>query len=315
MRIYRELRRPVRIVVRCNALGRERTFEGTYRLGFDGSTRRAPRLIFDLKSVSETLRRYLVLRLLWRIARHPRPIRATIADYLWRVTHPETPYQAYRYCVEMAAQLARGLDQKGITVAEFGVAGGNGLIALERHASEIEKATGVVIDVVGFDSGAGLPAPVDYRDLPYRWTGGYYPMDEDNLRARLTRATLRLGLVADTIPEFATECRFPLGALMIDLDYYSSTIAALRVLDLAPTLPRVPIYFDDLWPTTQFTGEWAAIHDYNSAHTARKIAQTWDLAHADESWRRDIFEFHNFEHPSYCRTLTRMDTFGHMPLR
>jgi hypothetical protein len=46
--------------------------------------------------------------------------------------------------------------------------------ALERAAKEIERTLGVGIDVVGFDSGEGMPEPTDYRDWPHIWGRGFY---------------------------------------------------------------------------------------------------------------------------------------------
>ncbi|MHC4129678.1 MAG: hypothetical protein ACYSUA_16250, partial [Planctomycetota bacterium] len=40
-----------------------------------------------------------------------------------------------------------------ISALEFGVAGGNGLLALERAAMRLAEIFGVEIDVYGFDSG------------------------------------------------------------------------------------------------------------------------------------------------------------------
>jgi hypothetical protein len=251
--------------------------------------------------------------LFWRIARHPHPYRVTLAQWAWSRRPRPNAYEAYDYCVRGAADLARRLGKPGITVAEFGVAGGNGLVALETFAARHEARTGVKIDVEGFDTGAGLPAPTDYRDLPYKWGAGYFPMDEAKLRARLTRASLWLGDVSTTVPRFASSCRYPLGAVMFDLDYYSSTIAALQVFDVAPTLPRVPAYFDDLVLTTPFTGEWAAIETYNCAHPSSKIARTWEHVHAT-GWRAQIFEWHCFNHPDYNTHLTSLVTGGMLPL-
>ena len=255
-----------------------------------------------------------ISNLFWRVLRHPRPYRATIADFFWRRRNPESAYPAYGYCVESGAALAKALGYPGITVIEFGVAGGNGLVALEQHASAAERAYGLTIDVVGFDSGIGLPETGDYRDLPYRFSRGFYPMDPDKLRARLKRAHVELGQISDTLPRFGATCRFPIGVVLIDLDYYSSTKSAFAIFDVAPTLPRVPVYFDDLWLATQFTGEWAAIRDYNDAHPTQKIAQTWALAHG-QRWESQVFEWHKFDHPDYCRLLASEITQGRLPLR
>src|SRR3989304_899642 len=65
-----------------------------------------------------------------------------------------------------------------ICAIEFGVAGGTGLRILEAEAEAISRQTGVTIDVIGFDSGAGLPETTgDYRDHPDLWRPGDYPMD------------------------------------------------------------------------------------------------------------------------------------------
>jgi hypothetical protein len=254
-----------------------------------------------------------ISQLVWRVLRHPRPYRATIADFFWRRRNPESVYPTYRYCVESGAALAKALGYPGITVVEFGVAGGNGLVALEQQATVIERAYDLTVDVVGFDSGIGLPATGDYRDLPYRFSRGFYPMDLDKLRARLSRAHVELGQISDTLPRFAATCRFPIGAVLVDLDYYSSTKSAFAIFDVAPTLPRVPVYFDDLWLATPFTGEWAAIRDYNDVHPMQKIAQTWALAHG-ELGTSQVFEWHKFDHQDYCRLLASEITQGRLPL-
>src|SRR4051812_6870835 len=77
-----------------------------------------------------------------------------------RVRHGIFPYPHYAYGVYWSAFLARQLGVPRISVIEFGVAGGRGLVALENASAEIERELGVGIDVYGFDSGGGMPAPV-----------------------------------------------------------------------------------------------------------------------------------------------------------
>ena len=81
----------------------------------------------------------------------------------------------YAYGVYHAALQARELGIKKISVIEFGVADGKGLIALENVAIEIEKKIGIDINVYGFDTGQGMPESLDYRDLPYVWKKGFFP--------------------------------------------------------------------------------------------------------------------------------------------
>ena len=123
-----------------------------------------------------------------------------------------------------------------ISAIEFGVAGGNGLLALEREAEAVEKELGVSIKVYGFDNGpAGLPAFIgDHRDHPDKWKPGDFPMDEALLRSKLgPRTTLVLGNVEETVPRFFDDPSVPpVGFVAFDLDLYSSTTDALRMLSM-----------------------------------------------------------------------------------
>ncbi|WP_433272640.1 hypothetical protein ACQPZF_16915 [Actinosynnema sp. CS-041913] len=75
----------------------------------------------------------------------------------------------YAHGVRKAVELAAALDHRGVTVVEFGVGTGGGLLALSRHARYYEAESGLTVRVTGFDSASGLPPPVDYRDVPYAW--------------------------------------------------------------------------------------------------------------------------------------------------
>ncbi len=177
-----------------------------------------------------------------------------------------------------------------MTAIEFGVAGGLGLVALENHARLIGERFGVRFSVVGFDSGTGMPTPHDYRDLPHVWAGGYYKMDEEALRAKLTDAELIIGPVAETVPAFLERRPDPVGFISFDLDYYSSTKQAFQIFEgLAATrLPRIWCYLDDtIWPEracfNEFTGEYLAINEFNAEHEQMKVAKLPYL-----SWARPI---------------------------
>jgi hypothetical protein len=109
----------------------------------------------------------------------------------------DRPY--YGHCLLQAALLARKLEHARISAIEFGVAGGNGLIALERHAVHVTRKTGVQVVIYGFDTGKGMPQPADYRDLPYLWQAGYFVMHQDRLKARLRSSRLVLGPVEEAV--------------------------------------------------------------------------------------------------------------------
>lgn len=147
----------------------------------------------------------------------------------------------YAYGIYWAARQAKALGLSEMCVIEFGVATGYGLITMENIAREVAGDIGLAIKVYGFDM-KGLPKPKDYRDLPYAWQEGFYKMDEEKLRARLNDAELVLGNVEETVPLFFDRKKIePIGFISIDIDYYSSTKAALQILisrDFNRYLPR-----------------------------------------------------------------------------
>jgi hypothetical protein len=230
-----------------------------------------------------------------------------------RVDHGVFPYPHYAYGLFWAATLASRLGTSRISAIEFGVAGGRGLIALERVAAEITAATGVAIDVFGFDSGEGMPAPMDYRDLPHIWGSGFYRMDEARLRGQLSSATLVLGDVRATTAAWIAGHHAPLGFVAFDLDYYSSTVAALQVLGgpASTHLPRVHCYFDDVTTNdlgcmNPYVGELLAISEFNERSAERKLCRVELLRvhrHRWEKWQDRMFAFHNFAHPQYTQLV------------
>ncbi len=154
----------------------------------------------------------------------------------------------YAYGVYAAADLAKRLGLNAISVIEFGVAGGRGLVALEAIAARIGRKLGVQIHVTGFDSGQGMPAPVDYRDLPHVWDRGFFKMDVAKLKAKLAPSTeLVLGNIGGTVRSWVP--KGPVGFVSFDMDYYSSTKCAFGLFENGDTslrLPRVYCYFDDM---------------------------------------------------------------------
>lgn len=185
-----------------------------------------------------------------------------------------------------------------ISVVEFGVAGGNGLVALEAEALAVERETGVRIRVYGFDMGAkGLPPFIgDYRDHPDAWQPGDFPMDESALRARLTaRTTLIIGNVRDSVSTFFSVHKPPpIGFVSFDLDLYSSTRDALRVLTHPEStmLWHAPLYFDDIefLFNHRFAGELLAIDEFNDQSPNVKIDRWYNVRAGRPFPERPYFE-------------------------
>ena len=118
-----------------------------------------------------------------------------------------------------------------------------------RAAAAATELAGTVVEIFGFDSGSGMPAPADLRDAPWLIEPSYFKMDEKALRSRLTSAQLVLGDVAETVPAWTESSHPPIGFVAFDLDYYTSTVEALRVLagDAERLIPRILCYFDDVF--------------------------------------------------------------------
>ncbi|MDH3411289.1 MAG: hypothetical protein OEM98_02265 [Gammaproteobacteria bacterium] len=218
----------------------------------------------------------------------------------------------YAWGMLQGASLGVGLGFERVSVVEFGVAGGNGLVAMEAIADRIEKLLpNVKIDIFGFDSGTGLPAPADHRDVPNLCSSGLYAMDQQKLRARLRRSQLILGDIRNTVGAFLASNPAPLVFMACDFVLYSSTAHGLRILDAGEDLllPRIHCYFDDVLGFTygDHNGERLAIHEYNAAHLTRKISPIYGLkyyvptAFSNEMWVDKFWIGHIFDHSMYGR--------------
>ena len=217
----------------------------------------------------------------------------------------------YTWGVIQSGKLAKALGVGRISVLEFGVAGGNGLVALEKISAKVSAHYGVGIDVYGFDTGVGLPKPEDYRDLPDILCEGDFAMDVKKLRERLTTARLFLGLVGKTVTEFIQTNPAPVAFISFDMDFYSSTMQGFQLLDAADAvlLPRIHCFFDDVFACGDFYGERLAISDFNASHATRKISPIYGLQYFlpngpargmlwDKYYMANIFD-----HASYGKNL------------
>lgn len=215
----------------------------------------------------------------------------------------------YVWGVTQGAALAKVLGISRVSVIEFGVAGGAGLISLEHTAQLVESKIGVGIDVYGFDTGTGLPKPKDYRDQPNMWFEGQLPMNRDILERQLQRASLRYGLVQETVPQFLAERPAPVVFISFDLDLYSSTRDAVILFSAEHErlLSRVICYFDDIMghSYSDFTGERLAITEFNEAHEMRKLSPNYGLRYfvprpfQQAMYWDGFYIAHLFDHPLY----------------
>ena len=192
-------------------------------------------------------------------------------------------FPQYAYGLTLACIQAKLLGIQSISALELGVAGGNGILELERLAQILYKKTDVFVDVFGFDLGTGMPAPQGFRDSPYIWQEGFFKMDYTKLVSNLKMARLIIGDIGETASTFLSKyLQHPIGFISFDLDYYSSTKKAFDSLICCKAdkyfLPRTLSYFDDtVGPHEEFhcnfTGEMLAIKEFNTSSDCRKFCK------------------------------------------
>jgi hypothetical protein len=214
----------------------------------------------------------------------------------------------YAYCVYHAAALARRLNVPAISVLEFGVAGGNGLLFLDQFARRVAIELDVQIQVYGFDTGRGLPEVVGAENLPYWFQSSQYGMDIKSLRAAGVSATLVLGDVKETVKSFFAQHKAaPVGAILNDLDLYSSTSDSFMLFeqDYSHFLPRLFMYFDDVIGTeyemySPCNGQLLAISDFNKSQDRAYLGLNQNLqTRPDLIYRNQIYYAHLKSHPQY----------------
>jgi hypothetical protein len=223
--------------------------------------------------------------------------------------------QYYANGILRAADWAAGQGLKEMTAIEFGVAAGTGLLNAAMIARRVEKTTGVRVRIVGFDSGAGMPVPADYRDHPDLYSPGDFPMDVPRLRQHLPPGVdLVLGEVSQTVPDYLGKMTAPLGFVAFDLDYYSSTKQAMTILDGKPEsyLPIVFCYFDDVYHEAHnsWCGELLAINEFNASSPMRKFERFALLENrrifTRAAWLKQMYQLHVLDHPSREKTAPRV---------
>ncbi|MCI8735463.1 MAG: CBS domain-containing protein [Lachnospiraceae bacterium] len=239
------------------------------------------------------------------------------------------PYLHYARIVWAAANEAKKLGLMAISVIEFGVAGGNGLLALEFHAREIGRLFDIEIQVYGFDTGEGLPEyETDYKDQLFRFKMGAYKMNFSQLAEKLTSAKLVLGDIHATSLQFWEMCPAPIGAMMVDVDIYTSTIPVLQMLetDCKNVLPRIFMYFDDIFKGYENIGENLAIKEFNernqgsisiSPEGTGRDYDAFSLGCTAQSAKGETIEMkvcHYFRHPMYNVYIAPRE-WGEAPLK
>lgn len=236
------------------------------------------------------------------------------AFYRENYINSKLPRMHYARCMWYAVEEAKKMGYDSISVIEFGVAAGNGLINCEFHAKEISRIFGINIEVYGFDSAEGLPKQnCGYKDMIHYWQGGSYHMDRELLEERLQFARLIIGDINTTTKNFIEKYSpAPIGCVLVDVDYYSSTVPIMKLLeteDHTNFLPRIYMYFDDVSPHYQFSGETLAIREFNQRNKDIKISPEVTIF---DNYEMKIKTCHRFMHEKYNFPLQDIDE---LPLR
>jgi hypothetical protein len=214
----------------------------------------------------------------------------------------------YAYGVLLAAEEARRMGLSRVSIIELGVWFGGGLKSLCEICGFLQKTIGMNFDIYGFDTGAGLPEMIDYRDHPELWDSGTMKMpDFDALAVELPQhCKLIIGDVTETIPEFIkNNCtpESPIGFVSLDVDLYSSSLAGLKIFDVDAEclLPTVMMWEDDSYSNVlqnSFCGEALAIKEFNETHELRKIDKKIVRTNREpQPWHHSFYFAHIFDHP------------------
>lgn len=228
----------------------------------------------------------------------------------------------YAYCMILAAETAIRMGLKKFTAIEFGVWRGIGLTNLCEIADFIHQTLGIEVNVIGFDTGEGLPGVVDYRDHPELWASGSLVMPNyEELRNSLPDfCKLVIGDIRETLnatmESVDDDC--PVGFVSIDVDQYHSTVSCLKIFQISARklLPVIPVWVDDSYLSvlqTTWAGEALAIREFNDSQPLRKIEQK--IVRTDDFprlWHHCIWFAHIFDHDvRQGRQKANFDAFYH----
>ena len=247
-----------------------------------------------------------------RVLGYEKPLRVAILKYLFIKFRQFRPH--YETIMLESVLQAKKLGYQSVTVLELGVAGGNGIITLEKYKKNIEKLTKVKINIVGFDTGDGLPEINNKFDLPFYWKMGQFKTDKKKLESYINSKII-YGDVNDTIDEFIKTNPENIVTIFFDLDLYSSTKNFLNQLSKLDKYlaPRVYCYFDDVhlpenW-INEHNGELLAIKEFNNKSENIKIGQALDNINDFKFplGKNQLFVLHNFNHKDYNKFIGQDD--------
>ena len=255
---------------------------------------------------------YKLKLLFLRVLCYEKPLRVAFTKFLSLKFSNFRPH--YESLIYETSKNAIKLGFNEINVVELGVAGGNGIKSILKYKRKIEKILDIKINIVGFDTGTGLPNSDLKEDLPYFWKqGDYTNINLKDLEKEDSSIKIYEGNISSTIDKYILENKIKIGLIFFDLDLYSSTklfldkIPALSEKKLL--LPRVFCYFDDLfvadYTLNDINGEPLAIKEFNNQFKKIKLGKTFDHI-TDFKFplaKGQIYTLHDFDNENYNKYI------------
>jgi hypothetical protein len=247
-----------------------------------------------------------------RLLGYEKPLRVALLKYFrlkYKTFRPHYETILLESCLE-----AKKLGYNEVSVLELGVAGGNGIIALEKYKKKIQNFLNIKINIYGFDSGEGLPKTNYIEDVPYVWKAGDFKVDKNILNSKIT-SKIFIGDIKNTVEKFADIKPKNIISIFFDLDLYSSTKDFLNQITKIEKFlcPRVYCYFDDVFSPNyylnQFNGESLAINEFNNENKNIKIGFSLDNIN-DFKFplaKNMLFLLHKFDHCDYTKYIGHDD--------
>ena len=196
--------------------------------------------------------------------------------------------QPYAFGINEAFKIAKEENINKIHLIEFGVAAGAGLYNMSYIASKLSHIYKINYEIIGFDSGEGMPEAIDYRDHPEKYRKGDFPSLLLKKSKLPRKCKIIYGNIKDTLKLFTKNKKnkdIVIGFVSVDVDYYSSTKECLDIFMMKSKnyLSRVTTYFDDVNNIDHniYCGEFLAIEEFNKKANSRKICRMNQL----RSWR------------------------------
>jgi hypothetical protein len=223
-------------------------------------------------------------------------------NFVKKIEYDLIPRCPYAFGVNLAFVEATKQRIKKILIIEFGVASGAGLFNLSHIASKLSKIYNIDYEFIGFDTGLGMPHPLDYKDHPEKYRAGDFPPLNLPKNKLPKKTKIIYGEIKDTvniIKNYHVE-GVKIGFVAIDVDYYSSTIQCLESLtyDQSFYLSTTVLYFDDVYDIdhNEICGELLAINEFNQKYKARKICEMTQLKNIrifkNATWLNQMYFLH-----------------------